>query len=634
MSRKKKKKKMTNNQYEIEKKKREKGTPTRTVSKKTAAMIAITLALPALLILSDLSAQDQIVLSDGTFQKNLQPTGVRKLHPDEIQTFSTEDEAWFRLLHSDGNSLLIGASNVMHNISLDDFRENVDHRLRWDSSVHDLGACFRKGKSLQECQNYIRVFTDEGDGERLVCGTHAFQPRCRHYHRRGNFSEGNGAGICPFDPRHTPIYVRVRHQLYSATATCFHRGDCSSVRRSPLTTVDGDSSQLNFPVFVHSFEYGDFVFFFFRERAVEFMNCGKRIVSRVARVCKNDRGGPKKRVWTSFLKTRLNCSIPGEYPFYFDEIQSVDNANDSDLIFAVFNTPPNSIRGSAVCAFSKRAILAAFEGSFKEQKTIESTWEPVVSPHPGGGCVNDSSTLSETKLNFIRTHPLMNEAVPAFFGRPILSLASFAYQFTAVAVDPQVSLLGGATVDVLFVALSNGSVLKVVSGHVSGNLKMKIEPVVIEVILVGEPRFVRDMRVAERVGNDSRLIVVTDEVVMSVSLHRCHRATTCPTCVGLRDPYCVWFNGDGKCAPLNRRKHGRGPMYQTQCPEEHAFSSGTTAAPLFRDNSTFFSHHPQPQPQPQPQKNHADEKKFFFSELIGFCFLHYAYSIIILFVNQ
>lgn len=78
------------------------------------------------------------------------------------------------------------------------------------------------------------------------------------------------------------------------------------------------------PDFVHSFDYEDFVFFFFRETAVEYMNCGKRVYSRVARVCKGDRGGGQARFryfWTSFLKSRLNCSVPGDYPFYFDEIR-------------------------------------------------------------------------------------------------------------------------------------------------------------------------------------------------------------------------------------------------------------------------------------------------------------------------
>lgn len=40
------------------------------------------------------------------------------------------------------------------------------------------------------------------------------------------------------------------------------------------------------PNFVGSFDVGDYVYFFFRESAVEYINCGKSIYSRVARVCK------------------------------------------------------------------------------------------------------------------------------------------------------------------------------------------------------------------------------------------------------------------------------------------------------------------------------------------------------------
>jgi hypothetical protein len=47
------------------------------------------------------------------------------------------------------------------------------------------------------------------------------------------------------------------------------------------------------------------------------------VYSRVARVCKHDKGGPHQfgDRWTSFLKSRLNCSVPGDYPFYFNEIR-------------------------------------------------------------------------------------------------------------------------------------------------------------------------------------------------------------------------------------------------------------------------------------------------------------------------
>lgn len=47
------------------------------------------------------------------------------------------------------------------------------------------------------------------------------------------------------------------------------------------------------------------------------------VYSRVARVCKWDKGGPHRfrNRWTTYLKSRLNCSIPGEFPFYFNEIR-------------------------------------------------------------------------------------------------------------------------------------------------------------------------------------------------------------------------------------------------------------------------------------------------------------------------
>lgn len=77
------------------------------------------------------------------------------------------------------------------------------------------------------------------------------------------------------------------------------------------------------PNFVGSFDIAEYVFFFFRETAVEYINCGKSVYSRVARVCKKDTGGKNilAQNWATYLKARLNCSIPGEFPFYFNEIR-------------------------------------------------------------------------------------------------------------------------------------------------------------------------------------------------------------------------------------------------------------------------------------------------------------------------
>ena len=77
------------------------------------------------------------------------------------------------------------------------------------------------------------------------------------------------------------------------------------------------------------------------------------IFSRVGRICKNDPGF--RNSWTTFLKARLNCSVPGNHPFYFNEVQSISNVikkDNENLIYAVFTTPENSISGSAICVFS------------------------------------------------------------------------------------------------------------------------------------------------------------------------------------------------------------------------------------------------------------------------------------------
>lgn len=71
------------------------------------------------------------------------------------------------------------------------------------------------------------------------------------------------------------------------------------------------------------------------------------VFSRVARVCKNDNGGSPRvleRYWTSFLKARLNCSVPGDSFFYFDVLQSLTNVmqiNQKPAVLGVFTTQAN-----------------------------------------------------------------------------------------------------------------------------------------------------------------------------------------------------------------------------------------------------------------------------------------------------
>jgi len=68
------------------------------------------------------------------------------------------------------------------------------------------------------------------------------------------------------------------------------------------------------------------------------------------------------------------------------------------------------------------AIKTNLFNHFKE--TANSNWLPVTkikepNPRPGR-CSVDTSTLPESSLSFVKSHSIMDEAVPAFFGgRPL-----------------------------------------------------------------------------------------------------------------------------------------------------------------------------------------------------------------------
>lgn len=88
-------------------------------------------------------------------------------------------------------------------------------------------------------------------------------------------------------------------------------------------------------------------FFFLLTSVFSMPDSSQVVVSRVARVCKRDQGGSQRvleKQWTSFLKARLNCSVPGDSHFYFNLLHSTSpiiRMHGRDIILGVFSTPAN-----------------------------------------------------------------------------------------------------------------------------------------------------------------------------------------------------------------------------------------------------------------------------------------------------
>ncbi|XP_045110668.1 semaphorin-2A-like isoform X1 [Portunus trituberculatus] len=497
---------------------------------------------------------------------------------DHVREF-TCGHHFYRTFYMDEarDTLYVGAMDKVLRVNMNNVTQTNCESDTMTLEPTRVSSCLSRGKSEQyDCRNHIRVIQPMSNNRLYICGTNAHNPKdwviytnLTHLARREHVPGiGNGVARCPFDPSDNSTAVWVEHGnpgglpgLYSGTVAEFTKADTvifradlfnytTKRREYPFKrTIKYDSKWLDKPNFVGSYEVGEYVMFFFRETAVEYINCGKNVYSRVARVCKKDTGGKNilTQNWATYLKARLNCSIPGEFPFYFNEIQSVYKIpGDDSRFYAVFTTSMNGLMGSAICTFSLYDIQDAFLGRFKEQATSSSAWLPVLiskvpEPRPGQ-CVNDTQTLPDNVLTFLQSHPLMDEAVahehnkPVFFKRDLI--------FTHLVVD---KVTGGTygqenVYTVYYAGSLEGRVYKVVE-WMDENEESHSE--LLDVYEVTTPEPIRAIQISKK---HKSLYVSSDMRVRQVDLFMCHgRYDNCLRCS--HDPYCGWDKDANMCKP-------------------------------------------------------------------------------------
>uniref|UniRef100_A0A8C7X2V4 Semaphorin 6Cb n=1 Tax=Oryzias sinensis TaxID=183150 RepID=A0A8C7X2V4_9TELE len=475
--------------------------------------------------------------------------------------------------------LYIAARDHVFAINLASSSEQIipQQKLTWKTK--DVEKCTVRGKNSDECYNYIKVLVPRNDETLFACGTNAFNPTCRNYKMSTLEQEGEevvGQARCPFESRQSNVGLFAGGDFYSATMTDFLASDAVIYRSlgesSPvLRTVKYDSKWLREPHFLHAIEYGNYVYFFFSEIAVEYTTLGKVVFSRVARVCKNDNGGSPRvleRYWTSFLKARLNCSVPGDSFFYFDVLQSLTNVlqiNHRPAVLGVFSTQANSITGSAVCAFYMDDIEKVFNGKFKEQRNSESAWTPVPEeqvpkPRPGS-CAGEGSAAAyktstafpDETLAFIKSYPLMDESIPSVNDKPFFTRTTSRFKLTQIAVDTSAGPYKNHTV--VFLGSDNGHVLKILASTEGANASFSTQ--LLEDIDVYNPHkcniYGENRRVLglELDRDHHALFVAFSSCVIRVPLSRCSEYGNCKkSCLSSRDPYCVWLKS-GSCVTVS-----------------------------------------------------------------------------------
>ncbi|XP_069020897.1 semaphorin-3aa [Embiotoca jacksoni] len=495
------------------------------------------------------------------------------------------------LLDEERGRLLVGAED--HVFSFDLVNINREHKqIAWPATPSKRDECKWAGKDLgKECSNFIRVLQPYNQTHLYICGTGAFHPIC-DYLEMGKRAEDNifrlashfenGRGKSPYDPKMLSASLLLDGELYSGTSADFMGRDFAIFRtlgdHHPIRTEQHDSRWLNDPRFigVHLIPESDNpeddkIFLFFKENAMDGEHTGKATIARIGQLCKNDMGGHRSLVnkWTTFLKARLMCSVPGVNGIdtHFDELQDVFLMSSKDpknpVIYAVFTTSSNIFKGSAVCMYNMADIRRVFLGPYAHRDGPNYQWVPfqgrVPYPRPGTcpsktfGGFDSTKDLPDDVITFARGHPAMYNPVHPIGGHPIMVRTDVDYQFSQLVVD-RVEAEDGQY-DVMFIGTDMGTVLKVVT--IPRESWHDLEEVVLEEMTVfREPTPITAMELSTK---QQQLYLGSALGVSQMSLHRCEvYGKACAECCLARDPYCAWDGAEcSRYFPTAKRRTRR-----------------------------------------------------------------------------
>ncbi|XP_068450064.1 semaphorin-3D [Clinocottus analis] len=533
------------------------------------------------------------------------------------------------LLDEDQGWLLVGGKDHIYLLKPDRL-DLPTHTIHWPAAREHVERCSLAGKSLEtDCANFVRLLQPFNKTHVYACGTGAFHPQCTYVHLGPRVQEPvfmmshteSGRGKCPFSPREPFTALLTDGDLYAGTSVdfmgvnaAFFRTRVQSSSHHHIRTED-DHNWLHEPVFVGSFSIPDThspdddkLYFFFRERAAEAGQWDKRVYSRVARVCKNDVGGRRSLInrWTTFLKARLVCSVPGPsgVDTQFDELEDVFVLETKDpqnpIVYGVFTTSSSVFTGSAVCVFSMASIRAAFNGPFAHKEGPDHRWVEykgrIPYPRPGTCPSETYDALHKSTRDFpdevvlfMRQHQLMWEPVLPLGGRPVLTRVNTPDTLKRLVVD-RVEAEDGPY-DVLHLGTDDGKVLKVVSVVRDG--RDPEELLLEELTVFQSPTPILSMELSTK---RQQLYVSSELGLVQLGLQRCELyGSDCAECCLARDPYCSW---DGQtCSryfPTSKRRARRQDVKHgdpwSQCPITEYSPSSVAVQVVFgvEGNSSFL----------------------------------------------
>ncbi|KAF3860197.1 hypothetical protein F7725_000452 [Dissostichus mawsoni] len=525
--------------------------------------------------------------------------------------------------------LFLGGKDILYSLLLGP-TSSESKEIYWPPLPGNRDECIQTGKEPQtECANFVRLLQPYNRTHLLTCGTGAFQP-C-HVFTMDPTNVENGRGKVPHDPSYPFASTFSGGELYTGLTADFLGRDSVIFRsmggRSTMRT-ETDQKLLHDPKFIAAHlipdnddRDNDKVYFFFTEKATEAGDREGAIHTRIGRVCANDVGGQRVLVnkWSTFVKARLVCSVPGPHGIdtHFNQLEDVFLLRTKDErnpdVYAIFSTISNVFQGFAVCVYRMADIREAFNGPFAHKEGPDYQWGAYEGrvPYPRPGVVSEglqyispstpdftqmlrilptslitisfvsphvshlqcpskitnqpgrefgsTKDFPDSVLQFARSHPLMWRPVFPALRQPVLVKANLPYKLKQIVVD-RVEAEDGQY-DVMFIGTDVGTVLKVIALH-SGN-SLETEEVTLEELQVFKVRFTlsgaNSNNIDGHIREKANPVWGSPAGVAQVKLHRCETyGNACAECCLARDPYCAW---DGSvCArytPNSKRRYRR-----------------------------------------------------------------------------
>ncbi|KAL2092998.1 hypothetical protein ACEWY4_010310 [Coilia grayii] len=488
------------------------------------------------------------------------------------------------LLSKEDNMLYVGAREALFALNLTDISvPALQRNLTWNTPDKKRDECHFKGKDLKtDCFNYIKILLRVNATHLYVCGTYAFSPICAYINtdhfmlvrsRTGDIMTEDGRGRCPFNPEYKSTAIMADGELYAGTVSNFQGNEpviYKSLGHGSALKTENSLNWLQDPAFVgstyiqESLPLGnpvgddDKIYFFFSEAGKEFDFFDNTIVSRIARVCKGDKGGERvlQKKWTTFLKAQLLCSLPDDgFPFNIIQDMFVLTPSKEDwksnMFYGVFTSQwyKGASGSSAVCAFTMEQVERAFNGRYREVNRETQQWytynHQVPEPRPGacitnaarGMGISSSLHMPDKVLNFVKDHFLMDNVIRS---QPLLLKRNVRY--TQIAVHRVQSL--HKAYDVLFIGTDDGRLHKAI--NVQGKMY-----IIEEMHVFQDPQPVQHIEIDTEKG---LLYVSSFSGLAEVPVANCSNYPSCGECILSRDPYCAWTGR--QCLDIRRAASG------------------------------------------------------------------------------